>query len=90
MSRSAFQYALAALLLAGSGGWTRADPAISMTNPVPGTVGSDSLNYHQWLANRIYLGEDAPLQRPDTVTLTMNVTYATPLMSVFFASVCWL
>lgn len=83
MSRSAFQYALAALLLAGSGGWTRADPAISMTNPVPGTVGSDSLNYHQWLANRIYLGEDAPLQRPDTVTLTMNVTYATPLMSVF-------
>ncbi|WP_395738917.1 choice-of-anchor R domain-containing protein [Prosthecobacter sp.] len=83
MSRSAFLFALAALLLAASGGWTRADPAISMTNPVAGTLGSDSLNYNNWLANRIYLGEDAPLQRPDTVTLTMNVTYATPLMSVF-------
>lgn len=83
MSRSALHCALAALLLAGSGGPALADSAISMTNPVPGTLGSDSLNYNQWLANRIYLGEDAPLQRPDTVTLLMDVTYATPLMSVF-------
>ncbi len=75
--------ALVALLLAGSGGLAHADPAISMQDPAPATLGADLLNYNQWLANRIYLGEDAPLQRADSVSLWMDVPIATPLISVF-------
>lgn len=83
MSRVFLHGALAALLLLGSGGLAYADSAISMRDPAPATLGADLLNYNQWLANRIYLGEDSPLQSPDTVTLWMDVPVATPLISVF-------
>lgn len=84
MSRAFLHSALAALLLLlGSGGLAHADPAISMRDPAPATLGADLLNYNQWLANRIYLGEDSPFQAPDTVTLWMDVPVSTPLLSVF-------
>lgn len=83
MRRTLLPRALAALLLTSSGGLAYADSAISMRDPAPATLGADFLNYNQWLANRIYLGEDSPLQSPNTVTLWMDVPVATPLISVF-------